>query len=270
MPVNLRATDDRVIVRKRPWRAWVVGAVIACLPLVSSAADLDVWRSDAVSYITAPVHWDQRDWLELGGTVAIIAIAHEYDGNVRSHFAPAPPADLQQSSHEWRDWAPAVALVAGTWGFSKLQDNPRLNGAAWDMAEAGTLSAVTAFVLRTATGRKRPYDTQHVDHWLSGGDSFPSIHATAAFAVGTVFAESGSDEYRWVKRIVGYGVAGATAYMRVHDNDHWLSDVVAGAALGEATARFIVHRHAGTDSNAQFYLEPTRSGIALQFVVQLH
>jgi membrane-associated phospholipid phosphatase len=65
-----------------------------------------------------------------------------------------------------------------------------------------------------------------------------------AFAVGTVLAESGDDEYRWTRRFIGYGVAGATAYARVHGNVHWFSDVVAGGAIGMASARFVINRDA--------------------------
>lgn len=270
MKVDEGLIDDCTVAAGRNCAAWITGLAVLFLPLISDAADLDAWLSDTGAYFTAPVHWDKRDWLEFGSTVAVIAAAHEYDGSMRAHFAAAPPADLQKPSHELRDTLPAVALVAGSWVLSKIQDDPKFTGAAWDMVEAGALSTATAFVLKTATGRERPYDTRQVDSWRNGGDSFPSIHATAAFAVGTVFAESGGDEYRWVKRIIGYGMAGATAYIRVHDNDHWLSDVVAGAALGEATARFIVHRHSAVSaSTAQLYVVPTNGGIALQFVSQL-
>jgi len=37
-------------------------------------------------------------------------------------------------------------------------------------------------------------------------------------------------------------MASATAYLRVHENQHWLSDAVAGTALGIATGRFSTHR----------------------------
>ena len=76
------------------------------------------------------------------------------------------------------------------------------------MIEAGAFSGATAEVLGYATGRERPDATTSPNEWGKGGDSFPSLHTTVAFAVGTVFAESGNDEYRWIRRIIGYGVAG--------------------------------------------------------------
>jgi len=233
-------------------------------------ADFSTWVGDAGAYAVAPVHWDAGNWLEFGATVAVIGVAHHYDEDVRSHFSPAPPADLEKpASYELRDAAPAIALMAGSWALSKWESDPVLTGAAGDMLEAAALSSVAGFVLKTVAGRERPYETRDTNAWREGGSSFPSLHATAAFAIGTVFAESGGDSYRILKRIIGYGIGAGTAYLRVHDRNHWLSDVVAGAGLGEATGRFIVNRHRHTYETTQIMLVPVRDGVSLQFAMDL-
>ena len=94
----------------------------------------------------------------------------------------------------------------------------------------------------------------------TGGSSFPSLHATAAFAIGTVLAESGNDDYRWFRRALGYGIAGATAYIRVKDNVHWMSDTVAGAALGAASARFAMNRREARDHRLDVAVGPAQGG----------
>ena len=248
---------------------WLVA--LACLLVHPPArADVSTWIGDTGAYVTSPIHWDARDWLEFGATVAAVAAAHHFDDDVRSHFAPAPPADLRTpSSHELRDAAPAVALIAGSWAVSKWEADPVLTGAAGDMVEAAALSSATAFVLKTAAGRERPYQTRDANAWREGGSSFPSLHATAAFAIGAVFAESGGDSYRVLKRIIGYGVGAGTAYLRVHGQAHWLSDVVAGAGLGEATGRFVVNRHRAKYETAQVMLVPVRDGVSLQFAMEV-
>jgi membrane-associated phospholipid phosphatase len=137
------------------------------------------------------------------------------------------------------------------------------------LLEAGAFSAVTAEALGYATGRERPDATTSPNRWRAGGDSFPSLHTSTAFAVGTVFAESGNDEYRWIRRLIGYGVAGATAYVRVKENDHWVSDSLAGAALGIATARFILNREEQeTDSAMQF--SPIKNGWMISYSMRTH
>jgi membrane-associated phospholipid phosphatase len=55
-------------------------------------------------------------------------------------------------------------------------------------------------------------------------------------------------------------VAGATAYVRVKENVHWTSDTVAGAALGIATARFVLNRREQSDVRSALDIEPTKNG----------
>jgi membrane-associated phospholipid phosphatase len=86
------------------------------------------------------------------------------------------------------------------------------------------------------------------------------LHVTAAFAIGTVFAESGADEYRWVRRVVGYGVASATAYARLHGNQHWLSDVVAGSAIGVYAGAFTMNRQFAHHDSLAVNVMPTEAG----------
>ena len=128
------------------------------------------------------------------------------------------------------------------------------------MAEATGLSLATGYVLKFAAGRERPDQTTDPNEWRTAGSSFPSLHATAAFAIGTVFAESGGGDYRWLTRFIGYGIAVATSYERLDHNAHWLSDVVAGAGLGDSSAVFVLNRTYGRDGGAQIGLAPIDGG----------
>jgi membrane-associated phospholipid phosphatase len=201
----------------------------------------DVW-TDTKLYFTAPIRWDTRDWLYFGGAVAAIGAAHQFDGNVRRHFVTGTGNLDGKDPHSLRDALPAAALAGGTLVFAGLIGDSAGKVEACAMLEAGAFSSITAEVFKYAAGRTRPDESTRVDNWRSGGSSFPSLHTTAAFAIGTVFAESGGEDYRWVRRVLGYGIAGGTAYIRLKDNQHWLSDTVAGAAIGLATARFTLNR----------------------------
>jgi membrane-associated phospholipid phosphatase len=151
-------------------------------------------------------------------------------------------------------------MLAGTWFFAGLFDSPDGRKETWAMVEAAGFSGVTGYALKFAAGRKRPNESTQVDDWSNGGSSFPSQHATLAFAIGTVLAESGGDDYRWIRRALGYGLAGATAYVRVHDNVHWTSDVVAGAALGIASAHFVMNRGTERSQRLSFGVTPLLDG----------
>lgn len=88
-----------------------------------------------------------------------------------------------------------------------------------------------------------------------------------AFAIGTVLAESGNPDYRWIRRVIGYGVGFGTAYLRMKHNAHWLSDTVAGGALGMASAHFVMNRSAerGDGDDSAISLVPVQGGVMLAY-----
>jgi membrane-associated phospholipid phosphatase len=62
---------------------------------------------------------------------------------------------------------------------------------------------------------------------------------------------------------MGYGLGLATSYARVHSNAHWLSDTVAGAALGIATAQFTMSRREERRLDAVASVVPVPGGAML-------
>ncbi len=223
---------------------------------------------DVKLYFTAPLRWDAGDWVFFGGALAAIGVSHEFDGRVRSRYATGANAILNgENKHSLRDAAPTVALIAGTFAYAGFLGDSAGYRETGALLEAAVFSSVTAEALSYAAGRERPDATTDANAWRKGGDSFPSVHATAAFAVGTVFAESGNDDYRWIRRLIGYGVAGATAFVRIHENVHWLSDTVAGSALGIATARFVLDRQEA-ENRASVQFQPQKGGWQLSYVIR--
>jgi membrane-associated phospholipid phosphatase len=232
------------------------------------AFDIKTALEDTRLYFTAPLRWDREDWLLFGGALAAIAAAHQGDQRVREHFAVGAKALLNggEDKNSLRDAAPTLALAAGTGLYAAFIRDSDGYRETWSLIEAGVFSSATAEILGVAAGRERPDGTTSPNQWRQGGDSFPSLHVSAAFAVGTVFAESGSDDYRWIRRIIGYGIAAGTGYVRIKDNLHWLSDTVAGAALGIATARFVLNRQESA-SSAALQFQPAKDGWMLSYSV---
>jgi membrane-associated phospholipid phosphatase len=255
-----------------------MACIIVCWTMYMGAAahaadafSLSAALQDTKLYFTAPLRWDEDDWLYFGGALAAVAAAHQFDQKVRDHFATGSKAVLNggQDTNSLRDAVPTVALIAGTGLYAAFIRDSDGYQETWALLEAAVLSSATAEALGYASGRQRPDETTSPNQWGQGGDSFPSLHATAAWAVGAVFAESGNDEYRWVRRIIGYGVAAGTSYVRISENVHWLSDTVAGAALGIATARFVLNRQ-GADARTSVQFQPTRDGWLLSYSVRFN
>jgi len=240
----------------------------AQLPAPDAPSGTPSYLADIGRYFTAPLRWDRRDWAWCGGAVLAIGLAHRYDRQVRSHFFGAGPTQ-NVNSEDTKDAVPTAAVFGGTWAFALLMRDHDGYREGWAMAEAAALSGVTVYALKFATGRQTPEQTTSPNEWFRSGTSFPSFHSTEAFAVGTVLAESGNDDYRFLRRLLGYGLGIATSYERLKHNAHWLSDTVAGAALGISSAHFAMDRRYATDDASHLALVPIAGGAMLTYSVSM-
>jgi hypothetical protein len=251
-------------------RVLLLACVFACIATPCRAADdelpLPPLVEEARLYVTSPLRWQQRDWLLAAGALATIAASHQLDNRVQQHFAQGAGNDPTQT-YDTHDWLPTVAVLAGTTGLALLFDDDAGYREARNMAEAGGFSIISALALKQVARRERP-DSGNSNGWFKGGSSFPSTHVSVAMAIGTVLAESGGDDYRWIRRGLGYGLGAFTAYERLKHQQHWLSDTTAAAALGWSTARFVLNRH--QLGSASLMLMPVNNGIMLSYNIPLH
>lgn len=70
----------------------------------------------------------------------------------------------------------------------------------------------------------------------SARNSFPSGHTSTAFAMAEWLRTEYGSSLPWVT-VGGYAVATSVGVLRVFNNRHWVSDVVAGAAIGILSVR---------------------------------
>ena len=75
-------------------------------------------------------------------------------------------------------------------------------------------------------------------------NSFPSGHAATSFAGAEILRIEMKDNYP-VLCYGGYAVAAATGILRLYNNKHWFSDVVAGALIGILSARLAYRMFSG-------------------------
>jgi membrane-associated phospholipid phosphatase len=125
--------------------------------------------------------------------------------------------------------AEQVAFSLGTYAFGRWRDQPKVAHLGMDLIQAQILSEMMVEPLKLSVGRLRPDGSNH--------QSFPSGHAVITFATATVIER----HLGWRKAIVGYAIASYVASSRLHDNVHFLSDVVFGAAVGSIAGRTVVH-----------------------------
>lgn len=129
-----------------------------------------------------------------------------------------------------------LPVLAAGFGIAHFTGRPQGAATFGEMAISVTAAGAGSVALKELVGRQRPSEQPtdiDVIRPFSGGDSFPSGHTAVAFAL----AESVNltTRSRWAPWIT-YPTATLVGWSRVHDDVHWASDVVAGAALGVWTA----------------------------------
>jgi membrane-associated phospholipid phosphatase len=108
-------------------------------------------------------------------------------------------------------------------------------------AEALIDSVITEAALKGITQRARPMDGVERSEFFDGGNSFPSGHSTQAWAVATVIANE--YKHRPAVQIAAYGIASAVSVARFTGHKHYISDVIAGSALGYGIGKFVFNAH---------------------------
>jgi membrane-associated phospholipid phosphatase len=208
-------------------------------------AELKRYLRDGGAIATAPSRFDARDWAEtavMSGSLVFVGTRDDHiDAWVQSHRSKQTD-DFARVVTPLGSWA-AVGISVVALGGGLVTHNKRLLDTGRDAIEAGILAAgVTTPVLKYAIGRVRPGDGGDGDEFrpLSGNASFPSGHATEAFAVASVVSARADG---WVVPVLSYTLAGCVGYARVNDRAHWASDVIAGGLIGTLIGRTIVRRH---------------------------
>jgi hypothetical protein len=135
-----------------------------------------------------------------------------------------------------------LSAIAGTFYFAgRLRNDSRARETGLLSAEAMINSIIVEGALKGITQRARPVDGIDRSEFFDGGSSFPSGHSTQAWAVATVIANE--YKHRPAVQIAAYGIASAISVARFTGHKHYISDVVAGSALGYGIGKFVFKTH---------------------------
>lgn len=95
-------------------------------------------------------------------------------------------------------------------------------------ATAYLLTGLSVYGIKTITKVKRPDGSTR--------NSFPSGHTATAFAGAEILRREYWNTSPWIG-VAGYAVAAGTGFLRMYNNRHWLTDVIAGAGVGILSAQ---------------------------------
>ncbi|GAB3541846.1 phosphatase PAP2 family protein [Pontibacter brevis] len=129
-----------------------------------------------------------------------------------------------------------LAPLAGLYGFNLIssQNRHELSRQTLLLISAGTLTSAIVWPTKKLTSIERPNGKPH---------AFPSGHTAYAFTIATFMDKEFRHKSPWVS-VVSYGIAGGTGVLRVLNNAHWMSDVLAGAGVGILSVNAVYWIHA--------------------------
>jgi membrane-associated phospholipid phosphatase len=162
-----------------------------------------------------------------GGALALAAHPFDRDFNVhlRSHYTLVN--DIYAPAKYYGDTPEQIAVSIGTYIYGRAFDQPKVSHLGMDLLRAQALTEIMVEPIKFATQRARPDGSNSL--------SFPSGHAAITFAGATVLER----HLGWKKAALAYVVAAYVASSRMHDNRHYLSDVIFGAAVGTIAGRTV-------------------------------
>lgn len=223
MPAEVAEASTSKVPRFLRWTVQDVGALVTSVPTRRSLYALSVGAG-----LVALSYYDQTltaraSRIQDEGFIVVV----EEVGNIK-YIRPA---------------------AAGLFATSLLTDSERFQDAAFTSLQAVLFANAITNTLKFVFGRVRPrYANGPMDFQpFSGNTSFPSGHATTAFAFLTP----------WLMYYPGVGtygllaVAGGTAFSRLATNVHWVTDVLAGSTIGFTTGYFLSRRHQERPSRVQ-------------------
>lgn len=196
-------------------------------------------------------------WVILGIGAGAAALAHPADDSVNAHLVGSPAIGRFFAPGKWigsvyvQAGTAAGLYVLGRYIVSEAKDKPKTNKLShlgFDLARGLIVSQALTQGIKLSVRRERP-----------NGQccSFPSGHASAAFATASILERHLGYRGAWPTFVIATYVATS----RLHDNVHFLSDVLFGSALGVASGWTVVGRH-GRDVYTLVPV-PIRGGIAV-------
>ena len=233
--------------------------VLYVLLLVSSLASTTLAQpSDTAGVSTEPL-FTRRDavWggAFLAGSILLFQVDERVDGWVRGDGIQNNDFIRRASKTANLATDDRVMLAGGILYLTgRLTKKRHLADIAWHATEAVFVSSTLLTLVRGTVGRTRPYftpdDATNFDAFQGFKQfeyrSFPSIHASANFAVAAVVSSEMKrrwpDRMEWVPPVL-YTIAALPTASRLYLRRHWMSDLVLGSFVGIMTGRKIEQYH---------------------------
>jgi membrane-associated phospholipid phosphatase len=123
-----------------------------------------------------------------------------------------------------------AAIALATYAIGKSKGHAEATHIGSDLIRAQILNGLITTGLKVTVNRTRPTGSDY---------SFPSGHSAATFATAAVL----QSHYGWKIGGPMFALGGFVGWSRLRDNQHWISDVAFGSAIGIAVGESVTAGH---------------------------
>jgi membrane-associated phospholipid phosphatase len=228
---------------------------------------------DFVDVLASPKNWKGEDFLRLSAVLGAGLLLYSVDQDTQQwaqDHRSSSSEDSFKTIGQLGNGFVLIGLITALYVSGEVSDNNSLRKTALLSLESWLTSGIIVRGLKSVVGRARPWtgESSHSFHPFSTRSrfaSFPSGHASSAFAVATVIADQSKKVYI---DILAYSLATMAAFSRIHLDKHWASDILVGSAIGYFVAKKISALNRNRDSKKvklSFQFSRQRQAFSLTF-----
>lgn len=217
---------------------------------------------------------DLNDMYYLAGITGLTLAGYAMDEDIRCSCLKSDSRYVDnffEVTNQFGDKGYALIMTGSLYAGGLITGSDDARITARMMFESLIISAYATLTLKMLFGRARPNMEfgRNKFEWFeytNNYNSFPSGHTTVAFALASVAARKIDT---WWAYSLCFSSAAMTGIARIYKDQHWLSDVILGAAIGTVSGFMIVDseenrqgkKKNGISSNYLIY--PTLNGIGI-------
>ena len=171
--------------------------------------------------------------------ICTTSFAQNWDINLLRNINPQNPKSFIWKGFSKSAYPLSVATPVAVWIDAKINHSKKDEYKAYEIAGSVIIAAGATEAMKIIFNRERPFEkySDVYPYKNEAGHSFPSGHASLAFATAT----SVSLEYKkWYIVVPAYAWACGVSYSRLYLGEHYPTDIIGSAITGTAGA-FISH-----------------------------